>query len=120
MKEPRYLFDTSAIIDMMREKKFERGAISVITVLEVLRGVKESKRENIKRLLEESFEVIGLENEVILTYCDLYSSLKSDGDILPDADLLVASSALAHDLTLKSGDKDFERLENYGLPVEIV
>ncbi|MEF8832975.1 MAG: type II toxin-antitoxin system VapC family toxin [Candidatus Thermoplasmatota archaeon] len=118
MRELQYLFDTSAIIDMMREKKFERGAISVITVIEVLRGVKEGKRQNVKRLLEESFDVIGLETQVILTYCDLYSNLKSDGNILPDADLLVASSALAHDLTLKSGDKDFERLEDYGLIFE--
>ncbi len=115
MKERQYLFDTSAIIDMLSRKEFERGAISVITVIEVVRGVEEAKRQNVKRLLEESFDVIGLENQVILSYCDLYSSLKSDGNLLPDADLLVASSAMAHDLVLKSKDNDFERLEDYGL-----
>ncbi|KXA93708.1 twitching motility protein PilT, partial [candidate division MSBL1 archaeon SCGC-AAA259E22] len=37
--------------------------------------------------------------------------LKEEGETLPDADLLVASTAIAYDLVLKSGDGHFERLE---------
>ncbi len=118
MKEIEHLFDTSAVIDMMRRKEYERGAISVITMIEILRGIDEEKRNRIKELLEESFEVVGIEDQVILTYCNIYNELKNEGKMIPDADLLIASSALTYDLTLKSGDEDFERVEDHGLGLE--
>lgn len=80
--------------------------------------MKDEKRSEIKQLLEESFKVLDLDNRVILTYCRLYRELNKEGEILPDADLLVASTAIAHDLTLRSRDGHFERLEERGLDLE--
>lgn len=118
MKQPRHLFDTDIVIDMLREKEYKPGAIPIITVIEVLRGLREEKRSEIKQLLEESFEVLGLNNRVILTYCRLYRELEENGETLPDANLLVASTAIAHDLTLRSRDGHFERLKGRGLDFE--
>ncbi|KXA89162.1 hypothetical protein AKJ61_03450 [candidate division MSBL1 archaeon SCGC-AAA259B11] len=112
------MFDTDVVIEMVRDEEYETGAIPIITVIEVLRGVKEEKRSKVKQLLENSFDVLGLENRVIMTYCRLHRVLKEKGETLPDADLLVASTAIAYDLVLKSGDGHFERVEEYGLALE--
>lgn len=115
---PKRLFDTDIVIDMLEDGEHREGYISIITLIEVARGVRKEKRTKIKRLLENSFGVLELSNEVIRAYCRLYESLRGDGKALPDADLLVASTAVAHDLTLESGDGHFERLEERGLSLE--
>jgi len=113
------LIDTSVLIDNLRRRVFEEGALSVITLIEVLRGVPEDKRENVKYLLEDSYRVLSFDNKVILAYCKLYSELRERGELVPDADLLVAATAVAYDLTLVTKDRHFERLERYGLNVEL-
>ncbi len=109
------LLDTDVIIQMIREKKYAPGAISPVTLIEVLRGIDTKKRAKVKQLLEESFPLIDLDNSVIETYCSIYQSLKKDGSSLPDADLLIAATAIAHDVTLKTGDDHFQRLKPLGL-----
>jgi predicted nucleic acid-binding protein len=113
------LIDTSALVEDLRRGVFEEGALSVITLIEVLRGVSEGKRESVKSLLEESYAILGIDNSVVLTYCELYSELRKRGELVPDADLLVAATALAHGLTLVTKDRHFERLEKYGLKLEL-
>jgi len=113
------LIDTSVLVDNLRRGVFEEGALSLITLIEVLRGVPEGKREGVKSLLEDSYGILGLDNEVILEYCRLYSELRRKGELIPDADLLVAATAMAHDLTLVTKDSHFRRLEEYGLSVEL-
>ena len=113
-----HLFDTDVVIDMLRENRYRRGAIALITLIEVLRGVAAEKQPRVKHLLEESFDVIGLGNEVLLTYCHLYGELRREGQSLPDADLLVASAAMAHGFCLESRDEHFKRLEEHGLMLE--
>ena len=114
------LFDTSVLIKMIKEKRFEPGAISIITLIEILRGIHDSRKRQItKNLLEQSFTVIGLDNNVIKTYCELYYLLRKSGEIIEDADLLVASCAKAYNLELVTLDKDFKRLEKYGVKIEL-
>jgi len=112
------LLDTDAIVELLRRKRYEAGAISIITLIEVLRGVKAEKRREVKRLLEESFDVLTLDNKVIETYCRLYQNLKRKGILIPDADLLIGATAISHNLVLKSGDQHFKRLEKLGLKLE--
>ncbi|MHC1628327.1 MAG: PIN domain-containing protein, partial [Candidatus Nezhaarchaeales archaeon] len=68
----------------------------------------------------ESYDVIGLSNEVIEVYCNLYDELKRRGKVIPDADLLIASTAMAHNLTLKTRDKHFMELQDLGLKLELM
>jgi len=37
---------------MIKDKRFEMGAISVLTVIEIIRGVAKEKRKKVKVLLE--------------------------------------------------------------------
>ena len=109
------LLDTDIIIEMLRERKHEVGAISIITLTEVLRGLEARKRAKVKELLEESFNLLNLDNEVIETYCNLYHKLKEEGIPIPDADLLIAATAMSHHIELKTKDEHFERLKTLGL-----
>jgi len=109
------LFDTDAIIEMLRKKRYELGAISVVTLIEVLRGLNAEKRKRAKVLLEESFDILNLNNEVIETYCSIYQKLRKEGLIIPDADLLIAATAISNNMTLKTRDEHFKRLEFLGL-----
>jgi predicted nucleic acid-binding protein len=112
------LLDTGVIIEMLRGKKQRQGLISIITFAEVLRGVGVQKRPVLKRLLEESFVVLDLDSAVVEKYCELYSSLKKQGSLLPDADLFIAATAMAHDLSLETTDDHFRRLKPSGLKLK--
>jgi predicted nucleic acid-binding protein len=109
------LLDTDRVIDIMENNNYSPAIISPITLLEVLRGIDDKKRPLAKQLLEESFTVLNLDNNIIETYCKIYRKLKQEGNLLPDADLLIAATAIAHDLTLETKDAHFARLKSLGL-----
>jgi len=109
------ILDTDIILELLRERRHEIGAVSIITLIEMLRGLEARKRAEVKDLLEESFSVQSLDNETIETYCNLYGKLKNEGISIPDADLLIAATAICHNMTLKTRDKHFERLREFGL-----
>jgi len=109
------LIDTDVIIELLRVRKHEVGAISIITLVEVLRGLQAGKRAKAKELLEESFDLLNLDNEAIETYCNLYDKIKGEGTTVPEADLLIAATAISHEMALKTRDEHFERLEKLGL-----
>jgi len=65
------VLDTSIVVELVRKRRYEAGAISIITLIEVFRGVKAEKRSEVKKLLEEAFKVLTLDNTVIEAYCNL-------------------------------------------------
>ncbi|MEM1538627.1 MAG: type II toxin-antitoxin system VapC family toxin [Candidatus Nezhaarchaeales archaeon] len=109
------LLDTNVVIEMLRKKEYEAGAISPITLMEILRGIGAEKRPKVKRLLEESFTLLSVDNKTIEAYCALYSKLREEGKLIPDADLLIAAIAIAHNLPLKTKDEHFKKLTTLGL-----
>ncbi len=109
------LIDSDALIEDIRQGTIREGTISVITLLEVLRGVPDAKRREVKELLEASYHVKGLDNEVVLRACSLYGKVKKTGEPVPDADLIIAATAIASNLPLEAGDAHFQRLTKYGL-----
>ena len=112
------MLDTSAVVKSLRQNnEFSHEKISVITLLEVLRGIKDEKRTRAKKLMEEAYEVKGINNEVILKYCMLYDSLKKSGELIPDADLIIAATSIVGNEHLETTDSDFRRLEKLGLRV---
>lgn len=113
------LIDTSVLIDNIKRGIYEEGSISIITLIEVLRGVSSKRRNKVKELLEKGYEILNINNKVILKYCDLYNSLKKRGQLISDADLLIAAIAITNGLTLITQDKDFERLRRLGLKLEL-
>jgi tRNA(fMet)-specific endonuclease VapC len=109
------LLDTDIILELLQERRHEMGAISIITLIEILREIEDRKRIRVKGLLEESFSVQRLDNEMIITYCSLYRRLKKGGVLIPDADLLIAATAVSKKMMLKTHDKHFTRLVKFGL-----
>jgi predicted nucleic acid-binding protein len=45
--------------------------------------------------------------------------LKEKGETIPDANLLIAATAIANNLAITTKDRHFKRLESYGLKVEL-
>jgi len=109
------LLDTDVVIEMLHKRRYEAAAISIITLIEVLRGLKAEKLEKVEELLEESFDVLNINNQVIETYCSIYRNLKEKGMLVPDADILIAATAISNNMTLKTRDKHFKELEKFGL-----
>lgn len=112
------MLDTSVVIDSLRgDAVYEHGKISVLTLLEFLRGIPPEKRAPAKALLEEAYDVVGISNRAILEYCDLYESLKKRGEMLPDADLIIGATALALGEPLLTKDKGMKRLKELGIGI---
>jgi tRNA(fMet)-specific endonuclease VapC len=109
------VLDTEIIKDMLRQKKFKTGFISPIMLIELPRGFDDQKRTKIKELLEESFTLLNIDDKIIQTYYVLYRKLKQEGDLLSDADLLIAATAIAHNLLLETNNKHFHKLKALGL-----
>ena len=111
------LIDTDILIEYFKKREIEKlvgNSISIITLIEFLRGAKNPKA--VKEILEEIFYVINLDNDIIIKYVEIYQELKRRGDILPDSDLLIASTSIAKNLPLLTKNvKHFERLIKFGL-----
>jgi len=109
------LLDTGIIVEMLKKRQFKLGCISPIILIEILRGIDAEKRPSIKERLVKSFTVINIDDSIIEAYCELYRKLKQEGALLPDADLLIAATAIAHNLPLETNDDHFQRLKALGL-----
>ncbi len=112
------LLDTGIVIDNMETNNYAPAVISSITVIEILRGIEDKKRLQIRQLLEESFSVLNLNNNIIEAYCKIYRKLKEEGNLIPDADLIIAATAIANDLILETKDAHFQGLKSLGLKIK--
>jgi len=113
------LIDTSVAIDSLQYGEPKKGAVSVITLIELLRGVAEEKRTILKTHLEDYYSVIGIDNETILEYCRLSHSLRASGETIPEADLIIAATAISRRLELETAEKHFSRLQSRGLKLRL-
>ncbi len=126
-----FLLDTDTIIYSMKgnesiQKNLRQHSamplsISVVTLMELYYGARKSKRvsANLAKIktLEQSVEVIQVGVESTETFGLLKANLESAGKRMDDFDLIIASCALAHNLTLvTSNTKHFQRVE--GLKLE--
>jgi predicted nucleic acid-binding protein len=114
------LIDTPVIVEDLRGAMFHEGAISVIELFEIIRGLDEDKRERAKSLLEEAFDIIALNGSVMDSYCRLYSQLVKSGRPFLEVDLLIAATAISHDLKLVTKNEEFQDLEEFGLRVDLL
>ncbi len=112
------LLDAGTLIDNMEKNNYTPAIISPITLIEVLRGIEDKTRLQIRQLLEESFSILNLNNSIIEAYCKIYRKLKEEGNLLPDADLIIAATAIAHNLILETKDTHFLRLKSLGLKLK--
>jgi len=74
------------VIDSLQYDEPRTGSISVITLLELLRGVSDW--------------------------------LRSRGETIPEADVIIAATAISRGVELKTRDEHFARLVGYGLKLK--
>lgn len=122
----KYILDTNQIINYFRgshetiEKLtplFKDGtAISVITIAEYLRGAYQSTnpKKNIKVfqdfLATTQIGILPIDVKIATQYAKFQAGFEKKGNRIPHFDLLIASTAMVHNLTLISGDKVFTRI----------
>ncbi|MBI4441871.1 MAG: type II toxin-antitoxin system VapC family toxin [Acidobacteria bacterium] len=133
MTAASYLLDTDWVIDhfnrveavtrRLRELQPRGLALSIISVAELWEGVHFSKGpERSQAILEEFLSgvvVLGLDEEICKRFGQLRGLLRQQGKLVGDFDLLIAASALRHNLSLLSNNRrHFENIE--GLRLESI
>lgn len=89
-------------------------SVSVITLGELRFGAYKSIRtdDNNRRLdrFETFIDVLSVTREIASKYGELKQHLRAAGKPIPDNDLWIAATAIAHNLTLVTQDKHFASL----------
>ena len=132
MMAQRVLVDTDILSAILRRDpnalprarqylaEYGQLSFSIITQYEILRGLKakqaESQLERFEELCRRS-RVIPISHDVVLKASDLYADLRRQGNLIGDADILIAASALTEDLGVATNNEShFTRI--LGLHVE--
>jgi tRNA(fMet)-specific endonuclease VapC len=123
-----YLFDTDAISELLRPrplksyvewlKTIPRDAqfTSAVTVGELFKGAyrsaaKERHLENIEQRVLPAVTILPYDLSAARVFGLIRAELETAGNILPDADLQIAATAIYHDLELVTGNiRHFERI----------
>ncbi len=126
-----YLLDTNIISAVLNrnkaiEKKLEETAVdspicfSMITYYEIRRGLlavhATRKMRHFNELCEEFSAVLLDDLEIADQASQIFVNLKKQGELIQDADILIAATALVHNMIMVSDDKHFRRIA--GLTVE--
>jgi tRNA(fMet)-specific endonuclease VapC len=92
----------------------KRFTFSIITRYEILRGLKAKVALQQIALFEDrcrESRVLPLTDTVVVQAAEIYAELHRRGRLISDADILIAATALTHDLTLVTENTGhFERI----------
>lgn len=127
MAHPLALLDSDTLSEIMkgRDQRVLRNAsaylrqhhsfrFSIITRYEVLRGLhaKDASRQITAFLRQCRASVVHpMTEEIIDRASEIYGALHKRGRLILDADILIAATALVHDLVLVTGNEDhFQRI----------
>jgi tRNA(fMet)-specific endonuclease VapC len=127
----KILLDSNTLSNMMRRhpaalksaaeylNSYPASTFSIITSYEILRGLK--IKDAFKQLLVfESFstasEILPITPAIISKASDIYAHLYSTGNLIGDADILIAATALVEQCTLATNnEKHFKRIKNLNI-----
>ncbi len=130
--EPATLLDTDILSSLMRRSPIvldrarrylvahSQLTISLVTRFEILRGLK-AKRATTQLAAFDAFcqsnRVLPITDTVIVRAAEIYSDLHGRGLLIPDADILIAATAIENALVLATNNRaDFGRIG--GLRIE--
>lgn len=98
------VLDTSVVIDLFIDGdaadatdsivKRGDGALSAITVFELLSGVRDPAHLRERREVIDTCRVLEVSREVSFRAAALYTHLRDSGQLIPNEDLLIAATAL--------------------------
>ena len=126
------LLDTDTLSDVLKKDDFvrqrsiqylteeRRFTFSIITRYEILRGLKAKQADKQIAAFDDlcfASNILPLTDAIIVKAADIYAYLKRNGILISDADILIASTAITHNLVLVTNNVEhFERID--GLKVE--
>jgi len=118
------LLDTSVVIELFKGnvKVFTQlppdgeYALPSIVIFELLCGRLKPRQ----RLALEKMPVVDFDRASAEVAGEIFKDLVSKGQRPPTKDLLIAATAIAHNLVLFTCDRRFERFKEYGLKVKIL
>ena len=97
-------------------ESFDRLTINIISYYEILRGLKDLGNEEKLRKFEEFVqenEFISIGKDAVIKAAEIYAYLKKQGNLIEDADILMASIAIVENLVLVTNNiKHFARIES--------
>jgi tRNA(fMet)-specific endonuclease VapC len=98
---------------------FGRFTFSLITRYEILRGLKAKRAvrqiEKFEQRCQES-NVLPLTDEITVRAADVYADLYQRGQLISDADILIAATAIVHGLTLATENTShFQRIPHLNI-----
>lgn len=98
----------------------DRFTISIITRYEILRGL-QAKGATMQLAAFDRFcvanQVLSLTDEIVIQAAEIYGDLYRRGELIGDADILIAASALVHNLgVITNNESHYRRIS--GLRVE--
>jgi tRNA(fMet)-specific endonuclease VapC len=122
----KYLVDTTWVIEYLRGNQDiiqrlqtyspEGLAIAIVSMAELYEGVFRSNNpagnETILKDFLTGVTVLGIDEEVCIIFGREMARLRQVGMTVGDMDVLIAATALRHNLTVLTADHDFERVEN--------
>ena len=101
-------------------RAFSHFTFSLITRYEILRGLKARRANRQLTRFEQRCQqsvVLPLTDEIIVQAADLYALLHQEGQLISDADILIAATALKHNLVMVTENVNhFRRIP--GLTIE--
>ena len=123
---PKSLLDTDILSAIMRRHPVAlshaaaylathgRFTISLISRYEILRGLKAKNATTQLTAFEQfcgTIEILPIDDSVIVRTADIYADLYQRGQLIGDADILIAATALEHGLPLVTNNQShFSRI----------
>ena len=116
-----FLKNDSRVVERVSDylEFFDKLTINIISYYEILRGLKdlgnEEKIERFEDFIQEN-ELVSIGKEAVEKAAEIYAYLKKEGNLIEDADILMAGSAIVEDLVLITNNiKHFERVKGLRL-----
>jgi len=123
------LLDTDICVELLRgninvihskKKEIQKASVSYMTAGELFYGVAKSGNYIKNNLLVKTFlttvEIINTDLEIMEMFGNLKSNLQKSGNMLPDADIIIASVAICKCTKLITGNTShFSRFKNLKL-----
>jgi tRNA(fMet)-specific endonuclease VapC len=98
---------------------FDKLTINIISYYEILRGLKDLGNQEKLRSFEDFIqenELVFIRKETVEKAAEIYAYLKNDGNLIEDADILMAAIAIVEDLILITNNTGhFNRVKGLNL-----
>ncbi|MDE1850836.1 MAG: type II toxin-antitoxin system VapC family toxin [Candidatus Micrarchaeota archaeon] len=124
----KLLLDTSALIELMRGnslvaqivEKSESTSISPISLYEVMVGITDKAKRSKLRHAFTDFAALPFTMQDAVTSANIGLELSGKGKAVNVLDILIAAQAVAHGLTILTGDKDFNHISLANSDVSVI